>query len=75
MPKLWIQKCPVCGKDVTEVTWHADEEFDENHPLREKRDAVTCDFADREGCFMQYHDECFDQHSCPAFDKIRASQV
>lgn len=35
------------------------------------KETIMCDYADARGCHNQYHDECFDAHSCPVHETVK----
>ena len=68
MPQLVKAICGVCKGPCYWVGWTANETFDENDPLELQSTAELCDAGDSDGCFKNYHKECFSKHRCPVYD-------
>jgi hypothetical protein len=66
---LWARACPVCRELLYTIV---DRDYEKKGEVN--RACVTvddqgshttmCDYADMSGCHAQYHDNCFDSHTC-----------
>lgn len=62
---LFKRPCKVCGKEIEFL-----KDFNYIDPdgvcraYKSEDGAIMCDYADDRGCFLTYHEDCFDKHSC-----------
>jgi hypothetical protein len=59
---LWTEDCLVCSKPICT---YQDLEYPP-HGIRSEN-AILCDSGDIEGCFLVYHIDCFEKHSCSVY--------
>lgn len=59
--------CPVCQNPIKELK-DFDYVDDDGvcRAVKSEDGTSMCDYAQDNGCFKTYHDECFAKHECPA---------
>lgn len=61
------RQCTICQKPIYTVIDHDYDDESKEYRSVKTENGYMCDFADDSGCFLDYHEECFDKHTCGAY--------